>query len=843
MYPRTLPLAITLALFCTAPAVLAAEGALDTLNLLEQSDALPDDFRDHFFDVPLVVRVERDGEYLGDARAVLTRDNAVSLLEFTDAHGSTQPESERERWLAVLGSPHALGPCTKSCRDGLAGLHYSLESSLLSIASEAAGQTVTVQRHLALPESGSRGLIVRHQLNAHAGEGQHVAGRYALSAQGSVGNWTLDASYQADRSGEDDGGIRHVLQSLHAQREFKDHFLRAGWFLPNFDGVTRQPRGAGRSRFTTFGVMAGSSDMLLVDSRSPSLYPVYVTANREGSVEVYRDGSLILTQVLRPGLQEVETRRLPGGIYEVELRVIEDGRETSRSTSIIHKPAQWRDPSRRWRYSAFAGVQDSLLDSFDDPGAGRPAVGGVVNYLAHPRAVLGVAAQSIGDERSLAGSVDWQVNDWANVYTNAYTSNRTGKGMDLQGLLRYRNGSVIASHTRSWQAQGDLIEPPPFPGYTTTPVREGWLRTSAVGLNHGFGRHGQFSARISHSQGISRGTGFDLSFSRRQTLFGSDANWRASVFDRPGSISSGLRRNRGVDFTLNIALGQDGRRYSGSLGSRTRAQGGRDVYASAGVQQTFADRILRSVAGQATVDSTGIGLGGNAHFESAALRGDLHLQRSSLDGGVSGGVNLESTLAVGGGSAAIAGDGQASMLDTGMIIDVRSDLADTTIRAHDSRGGSHILRPGRNLVPVSAYRPGSIQLDFDDHSVPAAAIQPSVLPYHLNKGGVSYNQVDVIRTITVLGHLQDAQGRPLAGAHVINHAGRSVAEADGFFALEMNSRMPTLVVRHPDISTCSFELDGKATRPRGEMWMAGILKCPPSAVAAQTAAGHAGEAP
>jgi hypothetical protein len=118
-----------------------------------------------------------------------------------------------------------------------------------------------------------------------------------------------------------------------------------------------------------------------------------------------------------------------------------------------------------------------------------------------------------------------------------------------------------------------------------------------------------------------------------------------------------------------------------------------------------------------------------------------------------------------------------------------------------------------------------------------------VLPYHLNKGGIAYNQVDVVRTITVLGHLQDSQGRPLAGAHVINHAGRSVAEADGFFALEMNSRMPTLVVRHPDISACSFELDGRTTRRRGEMWMAGILRCPPSALAAQAAAGHAGEAP
>ncbi|MFI8716401.1 TcfC E-set like domain-containing protein [Stenotrophomonas sp. NPDC077464] len=823
MSPRLLPLAIAVMLSCSSAGVLAAPAALDSLTLLDQAGGLPDDFRDHFFDVPLVVRVERDGRFLGDARAVLSRDNTLSLLEFTDSHGSTETAAERERWLRVLAAPRPLGACVQACA-GLVRLHYSLESSLLSIAtSDAAGGRPTV-RHHALPDGGSRGLILRHQLNAYAGQGTDPTGRYAVDLQGSLGHWTLAGSYQLDRSTDREGELRHSVQSLYAQRELRDAFLRAGYFLPSFQGVIRQPRAAGAANHTTVGVMVGSSDSLAIDSRAPSLYPVHVTANREGSVEVFRDGSLILTQPVQPGLQELDTRRLPGGIYEVELRVIEDGRESARETAVIHKPGNWRDPRRRWRYSAFAGVQQDLLQNSDAPGAGTFAAGGILNYLAHPRAVVGLSAQHLDDTHAVAGSVDWQVHDRANVYTNLYTGGQ-GRGADLQALWRYHHGTAILAHNRSWQERQR-----PWDRGFLAETRSGWLQTSALSVNHRVGDSSHVGGRVSHHRGVSRGLGLDLSVSRRQRLLGSDATWRASIFDRPANRSSGMRRNRGVDLTVNIALGAGGRRYTGSLGSRTATDGGRTLYASAGLQQRFDAGPLRSVGGQATADSDGLGLSATGLFEHPALHGDVHAQRASLGGQLSGGVNLESTLALGAGRWAVAGAGQAGSIDTGMIIDVRSALPDVALRAHDSRGGSYVLKPGRNVLPVTPYRIGAVQIDFDGRAAPAATIQPAVLDYHLNKGGVGYGAVEVLSTFTVMGHLRDADGTPLAGAHVINHAGRSVAEADGFFALEMSARAPSMDVRHPRVADCSFVLDGTTTRPRDGTWLAGILTCPPSSL-------------
>jgi Mat/Ecp fimbriae outer membrane usher protein len=844
MFPRVLPLAAAAALYASATALQASPAVLDSLNLLEQSGMLPDDFRDHFFEAPLVVRVEVDGRYLGDARAILTRDNALSLLEFTEVSGSPAPALERERWLSALAEPQPLGNCTRGCSNGRVALHYSLESSLLSIATRAAAAATAPPRHHARPEQGSHGLILRHQLNAYGGDGYGGAGRYALDLQASVGHWTLQGYYQADRSVDPGYGLRQVLQSAFAQRELGDHFVRVGWFLPEFEGVARQPRAAGRMAFTTAGIMAGSSDSLLRDDGAPSLYPVQVTANREGSVEVYRDGSLIFTQALQPGLQLLETRRLPGGIYAVELRVIEDGREVSRETAIIHKPAHWRDTGRRWRYSAFGGVQRSVLDPADDPYRGEPALGAAVNYLAHPRAVVGMTAQKIGSDRAAAGSLDLQFSDRMHLYTNAYTSRDNGDGVDVQGIVRYRQGSVVVSHNRSWQTQrapdDDRFRPPA----ARPPGRDGWLRNSALSLNHRIGQGSHLSARVSHQRGISHGRGLDLAFSRRQTLRGADATWRVSLFDRPGTFSTGLRRNRGVDITLNLALGREGRRYGGGLGTRTGWTGGRDLNARAGVQQSFEGGAVRGAAGQVTFDEAGLGLSGDLQFEHPAVRGDAYAQRSSRGGGASGGLNLDSTWAVGGGRLAVVGAGRATTADTGMIVDIRSDLPNVPLRAHDSRGGSYRLVPGRNLLPVSAFRAGALQIDFDGRAAPAAAIQPAVLPYHLNRGGVAYAAVHIVSTVTVMGHLRDAEGRPLGGAQVLNHAGRSVTEADGFFALEMSTHAPTLAVRHPQVDSCTFELDGHVTRPRGDTWMAGILRCPPSSVAHGRTAGRInGDAP
>ncbi|MNJ63447.1 hypothetical protein D3C77_593480 [compost metagenome] len=52
----------------------ASAAASSVLGGRAQVQGLPREFEEHFFDVPLAVRVDLDGRYLGDAMVVLSRD-------------------------------------------------------------------------------------------------------------------------------------------------------------------------------------------------------------------------------------------------------------------------------------------------------------------------------------------------------------------------------------------------------------------------------------------------------------------------------------------------------------------------------------------------------------------------------------------------------------------------------------------------------------------------------------------------------------------------------------------------------------------------------------------------
>ncbi|MCY1441850.1 hypothetical protein D9M71_581880 [compost metagenome] len=82
-----------------------------------------------------------------------------------------------------------------------------------------------------------------------------------------------------------------------------------------------------------------------------------------------------------------------------------------------------------------------------------------------------------------------------------------------------------------------------------------------------------------------------------------------------------------------------------------------------------------------------------------------------------------------------------------------------------------------------------------------------------------------MQTLTVIGRLVDAKGQPLRGALVINHASRSVSEADGFFAIEMSESTPTLEIRRGADALCLVSFDqGKYTR-ENDVLLVGDLTC------------------
>ena len=805
-----------------------AEPAAKALSIVSQAQGLPKEFEAHFFDVPLAVRVDLDGRYLGDALVVLNRDNRVQMLEFTDTQDSRQTPDERSRWLERLGQGRPLGDCTSQCSGGLRAIHYSLANSQLSLLTTRAEQGSETPRYHAQPEHGSSGVLLRNQFNL-VGNGAATSGRYGLQGQASLGKWTTLADAQVDRGSTNRKGTRHRLDQLYAERLVDEHFFRLGYFTPSAQGLARQPRLLGGSADTTFGLMFGSNDSLLIDSGQPSTTPIYVTPNRPGLVEVYRNGVLINSQPVQSGLQALDTRVLPGGIYQVEVRLIEDGQETSRSDAFIYKPSNWSNPDNRWRYNVYAGQQTTLLSNWDDAQRDSLGAGVLANYLLHPRAVLGFSSQRVDDAMQHGASLDWDLLDRLKLYGTAYHTQNRGDGYDLQMIHSHDQGSLVLSHSRLW--------------VDTTPKqragqrRQQEFRQSSLAVNQRLSPRSSATVRLSQSAGAADGLGVDLGWSHYGKLAGSDANWRLSLFDRPGVASSGNARSRGLNLSVSMNLGRPGQRISASVGSRTSRNGSREQTASVGYQQDVDLGALRSVGGTVNADRYGAGLSVDTQFQSNELYGDAYAQVSSYSGAISGGLNLQNTLAVGSGKLALSG--QLLPHDAGLVIDVDTDLPALELRADDVLGPSATLRAGRNIIPVTAYRAGSVQFDLAGSQDAAAVIQPSALDYHLNRGGVGYHRLQVLRTVTVIGRLLDQQRQPLRGALVINHASRSVSEVSGFFAVEMSVATPTLEIRQEGKVACLLTLEPATLAREGDVLLAGDQVCTAQGVAAALAApGH-----
>ncbi|MFO2466417.1 CS1-pili formation C-terminal domain-containing protein [Pseudomonas sp. 15FMM2] len=832
MFPMT-PIAATLALLLGASALATpAFGAPTPGSLIAQAQGLPAGFTDHFFDVPLAVRVDLDEQSLGEALIVLSRDDRVTLLEFTDTDDSKVPAATRDTWQSILENGVALGACTQSCPQQLVSAFYNLENSQLSIITQNVEHTDEAPRFYEQPEGGSLGLIINNQLNLNGGQDEDLGGRYGLQASSSIGNWSQVFNLQLARQSGDEEQLRHAIHELYTQRELEGKFLRLGHFTPNSDGLTRQLRSFGASPDTALGAMYGSSDSLAISSAKPSVYPIYVTANRQAAVEIYRNGLLINTQAVAAGLQTLDTRSLPGGIYEVEVRLIEDGLSVSTTQELVYKPTNWRNADDRWRYNVFAGRETKLFSNWDEQASGAITAGASLNYLLHPRVIVGLSAREVREQLQYGGSVDWTVANNTSVYANVYQTKEHGTGMDLQGLFTFGATNLVFSHNRSWLDTRDTYETLPDGTRLRRNTFIGQTSNTALSVNHRINAENSVNMRVSHSEGNVEGAGVDLGWSRRDKLLGSDANWRFSLFDRPGTSGTNDKRSRGVDVSLSLALGSDGRQISGSVGSRTARDGGRDNNASVTYRQDLTDHLLQSVSATAITDTYGVGLSGMANFSTDSVSGDGFVQRSSYNGDLTGGLNLNSTLVVGAGKVLLSSQYQGN--GAGMIIDVETDLDEIALRADDLSGGSAVLRPGRNYVPVSAYKSSSVSFDFDGNHPPAANIQPARSSYHLNKGGVDYRKITVMKTVTVLGRLLDAEGTPLKGHHVINHASRGVSEVDGFFSMEMSASAPTLEVRYQNRLLCQFRLDPSNAPSENDVLMIGDLRCTPDTLADAT---------
>nr|WP_255426031.1 CS1-pili formation C-terminal domain-containing protein [Providencia sp. JUb39] len=781
-------------------------------SLAHQIQMMPSDFRAHFFNSPISARVILDDKYLGDATLVLSEDDRVQLLQFTDISDSEWTEAERQSWLTLLSQPVPLGQCERECPADLAAVDYNLANAQLTLITRRGSTGVSESLWHQLPEKGSSGVLLSNQLNISGGQQQSAAINLLGGLVGAIKNWSAIGQYSLERRVADDEKTQFIMNALYLMCESQNVFYRGGIFTPDSQGVLRQPytRNSGVPRLG--GLMMGTSDTLMKDGNAPALYPIWVTANREGVAEIYRNGVLIHSQPVKPGLQALDTGPLPGGIYDVEVVIKEDGKETSRSNETVNKPSGWNNPNQLVRYNVFIGQQLALMNSHNDEQEKRIALGSSLNYLIHPKLMIGAAIQHIGKETQLGVSFDWQPNPQVKLYSNPWYSNVTGYGLDSQAMWSHEQGSLSFNHSRSWYRPKDREG---LNRYDSRPQTE---HSSSLSGNYRLNHSNSVNVRLTH-RSTETGIGIDAGYSTRVMLGGAPVNLQLAGFDRPYHQNV---RNRGVALTANFALGSEGRSASASIGSRMDAQGGRDLYASATLNQDWENRTMKHSSMTVTGDRHGVGLSTYNQFNAPLLSGSFWGQRASMGHQLSGGLSVGSTLALGQGKAALTSN-ELDHQGGGMIVDVESDDPAVDLVAYH-QSGTIPLKAGRNFIPVSAWKPGTLQIDFNGEEAPSLNVFPQYLDYHHVSGGVSSHELRVMKIVTVMGRLVDKQGNPLAGAKVINHAGRTITASDGMFTLDLHETNPVVNIEHASGVQCEIHMRPDIQK-RDEIIFAGNVTC------------------
>lgn len=776
---------VSLSLLAVIPTSASQFDSISTVRALsEQVSQLPEGFREHFFSTPLSARIVLDGKVLGDAMVVLSENDTVQVMNFTDTIDSQYSKTEREVWLVKLSQPVTLGQCENSCPKELLAISFNLETAQLTLISESG--RFSPEQWLNLTETGSYGVILDNQFHFSGQTDYDPSLSWGMGLQSSIGHWTLLGRGQVDRNPYSE--LNYGVRNLYLERELKGHFVRTGLFTPDSQGVLRQPNTMGARVQTITGVMFGSSTRRLVRGEQVSLYPIYVTANRESVVEVYQNDILIGSQLISSGLQLLDTKDLPNGIYDVELRIVEDGREVNRLQETIHKPTEWGNSGQRWKYNLFAGKESSWMNKSQRNQRTEMAFGGAMNYLVSSRWLAGMAVKSIGSDYQKGLTLEWNAKQAFKLHSSVYHTDDTGYGYDLQTLWSYRNGSISANHGQRWSIDHTGSE-----GQQKT-------RNSSVALIHRLNDRDSISTRMSVN--ASNQLGYDVGYSTLSNILGTDIQWRLSAFDRPYSDMSDSR-NWGVTLNANFSLGRDKRRGDVSIGSRSESEGSRDLFVSASMNQQWDSGPISNSSLSITGDRHGLGVSNWNSFDGRLARGSSWAQYST-QGNISGGVNIDSSLVYGGGKAVVSTENRAH--GAGLILDVDSDDPNVELMSYSS-SGTVKLTAGRNFIPVNAWEEGALELGFPYGESPALNIWPIQVSYQLNRGGVDYHRIRVMETVTVMGRVTDDSGRPLPGVRVINHAGRSVTEHDGFFTLEMHVHNPVVSIEHSDGESCELTLD------------------------------------
>jgi hypothetical protein len=742
---------------------------------------MPEEFRRYFFDSLVPARVMLNDEPAFDGTFILNERGQIRLKSVLSTADNTTITSEQiEQWEKHLQNGLMLGECTESCPDGFITAEYVLERSELKIYTRQYEQNRMASNYIQLPDNLPSGLIVKNDMTASGSSTRFDNWRLSSSWLASLFGWTQKLMLQSAYSHSSQGYHNSEISEAWTQKEFEGQFFRAGVFSPDTESGNVQMAGYSSSRIA--GAMWGTSDTLLSAGESVSLYPVYVTGRNQSVADVFINERLIYTQQLRAGIQALDTRRLPGGVYDITIRISENGKVTNVQTAQVYKPARWGNADKRWRASIWAGQsQQESLYSGEQNGE---AWGFRGDFLLHPRSTAGVSLASTTQDQVWSLKNETQVTDKMTLYSRYNFWQGGRRESDVRLFRTLGTGSVSAGWRHGVAARGIRTTDKSYGRTSDIYTLSGtWQFQNQLSLTAG----SQYTRN-----GYRNGLSSDLSVRKTISLWSRSAELRFSAYQRP-SWTSG-KKDTGVEIGISIPLFSDSLVHSASAEVGTKDS---ESYSNLSYNWRPDEPDMFSYLGATTSFSKNSNTAGlNGGVQGRYASGDFYAQKTSGSGDLYTGVNLSNTLALGGGTIAAASDLRDA--SAAVIVDVDSPQPEPDLRVV-SASGEMLLKRGRNLVPADVWQQRKMQ--FDGNSTQSMQVYPPGYRYQMNRGSVGYVSVRAVNKKTIIALLTRTDGTPVLNRETKSDIAQAHVNSDGVLTIDASTRARDIAVAKTEVES------------------------------------------
>lgn len=675
----------------------------------------------------------------------------------------------------------------------------------LRVDASALGLHRKEARELGAASSDGLNSVLNYRFSGYASQYQEQSsqsGTLSFESITSLGENHLEVEGYVSQ-GSDNAGNALDMQKVMVERDFGGYRFAAGmldsWGIQSLGNVST----AYGERF--YGASFGNAASSAARNAGQSLIPIVVYLPSAGEVRIKRDGRLLAVMRLALGNHELDTSRLPVGVYEVEVEVVVAGQVVSTRSYRVNKPYNGGKYGPGLSWQLWGGVSESengyALTELERSTRRTPLFG--VSLASQLWDAEWNASLYRNDRTSVAETyLSWQASDFLRL--------------DWQGLF--------ADDGSRRHAMGVALDLPAGLG--------------SLWLNSERGRDGE---RLQYV-----GSNYDmagLSFNLSQWL------------ENAGTLSVSYQKNRDDDSrTLQTSYSHSFNLQSGGavtleLGANQNSGAGvaterqyygmltfslsMDSYFSVGLSQQNGQRTL-DLSANRSFDDGGVLTGLNANVSLAqsesssqvdvgyGLEGSYAGRYGSGVAALSGARDSRSLSLSHAGSLSLAAGGVSAGGDTGQsgfVIEM-PDVGASELEARID-GRSYPLGSGRNFIALPAYKDYTVQVLAHDEAGSAYQIEHITKRFTLYPGNVIELKPGIKRMVTVFGRLKNAAGEPLKGARIKNHIGETVSDDKGNFSIDVDSRYPEMKVQSTDAG--AFEMVLELPDRSGTAWLGDVV--------------------